>query len=408
MKISPPRNWTIASLGEIVPKVPNAIVDGPFGSNLKTTDYVEQPGVPVLQGKNVTGDRFRWFDVRYVSESKAYELRRSSVRVNDILIVKIGSIGYSAVVDDLHGYDHAIIPANLAKVTLDESVANRTYVHHWLKSNEAKRYLEQSASKTAQQALSLSKIKALPVPLPPIEEQRRIAAILDQAEALRAKRRQALAKLDTLTQSLFLEMFGDPDSNPKGWTKKKLVDICSVITDGEHQTPKRSDSGFKLLSARNVRNGHLDFSDVDYVDEVEFERIVARCRPQRNDVLISCSGTIGRVSAIRTDEGLCLVRSAALLRPIKENVDTDFLEGWLLQPWMTRMMMSRANASGQPNLFQNQIKELPILVPSLSLQRQFSVRAGAIREQRIKFETAFDKGDKLASSLQHRAFRGEL
>ncbi|MFC6644576.1 restriction endonuclease subunit S [Granulicella cerasi] len=251
-------------------------------------------------------------------------------------------------------------------------------------------------------------LKRMPVVLPPLAEQRRIAEILDQAEALRAKRRQALAKLDTLTPSLFLEMFGDSDSNPKGWTKKKLVDICSTITDGEHQTPKRSNSGFKLLSARNVRNGHLDFSDVDYVDEVEFERIVSRCRPQRNDVLISCSGTIGRVSAIRTDEGLCLVRSAALLRPIKENVDTDFLEGWLLQPWMTRMMMSRANASGQPNLFQNQIKELPILVPPLSLQHQFSVRAGAIREQRIKFETAFDEGDKLASSLQHRAFRGEL
>ena len=103
-----PSSWRWSTLAEIAAPVPNAIVDGPFGSNLKLSDYVDE-GVPVLQGKNITKDCFCWFDVRFISHKKADELKRSSVRVGDVLVVKIGSIGYSAIVDNLNGFAFAII-----------------------------------------------------------------------------------------------------------------------------------------------------------------------------------------------------------------------------------------------------------------------------------------------------------
>src|SRR3990167_11473857 len=176
-----PPSWRLTTLGEVAAPVPNAIVDGPFGSNLKLSDYVED-GVPVLQGKNITNDSFRWVDVRFISHHKAAELKRSSVRVGDILIVKIGSIGYAAIVDSLSGFDFAIIPANLAKVTPYGTKIDIGYLHRWLTSLDAKRYFVGAASKTAQPALSLGKIKNLPVPLPPLPEQRRIAEILAKAD----------------------------------------------------------------------------------------------------------------------------------------------------------------------------------------------------------------------------------
>ena len=83
-----PSSWRMGCLNDVAAKVPNAIVDGPFGSNLKLSDYVSS-GVPVLQGKNITNDRFKWFDVRFISDTKADELKRSSVRVGDLLLVKI-------------------------------------------------------------------------------------------------------------------------------------------------------------------------------------------------------------------------------------------------------------------------------------------------------------------------------
>lgn len=186
-----PADWEWATLAAVAAQQPNAIADGPFGSNLKLSDYVET-GVPVLQGKNITNDRFRWFDIRFISEAKASELRRSATRVGDILIVKIGSIGYSAVVESLQGFDFAIIPANLAKLTPDPGRVDTYYLHHWMRTATVKTYLQSSASKTAQPALSLGKIRELPLPLPPLPEQRRIAAILDKGDALIAKRREAL------------------------------------------------------------------------------------------------------------------------------------------------------------------------------------------------------------------------
>ena len=156
--------WEVVTLNEVAAPVQNAIVDGPFGSNLKLDDYVSE-GVPVLQGKNITYNTFRWFDVRFLSSRKAEELKRSTVRIGDLLIVKIGSIGYSAILDDLNGFDYAIIPANLAKVTPNPSKVDLRYLYRWLTSTAAKNYLVRAASKTAQPALSLGKIKALPVPV---------------------------------------------------------------------------------------------------------------------------------------------------------------------------------------------------------------------------------------------------
>lgn len=196
-----PDGWRFVTLDDVASPVPNAIVDGPFGSNLKVSDYVED-GIPVLQGKNLTDDIFRWFDIRFISEHKAQELKRSAVREGDILIVKIGSIGYSALLDNLHGYPFAMIPANLAKVTPNGEVIDTEYLRYWLASPESKRYLIQSASQTAQPALSLGKIRRLPLPLPPLDEQRRIVSILKQVDLVRGTRCRSVELVNELFSSL--------------------------------------------------------------------------------------------------------------------------------------------------------------------------------------------------------------
>ena len=82
---------------------------------------------------------------------------------------------------------------------------------------------------------------------------------------------------------------------PKGWKWVKLSEIASKITDGEHITPRRTSDGYLLLSARNIQNGYLSLSDVDHIPTDEYERIIKRCNPEHGDILISCSGSIGRV-----------------------------------------------------------------------------------------------------------------
>ena len=143
---------------------------------------------------------------------------------------------------------------------------------------------------------------------------------------MRAKRREAIAQLDTLLQSTFLDMFGDPVTNPMGWPRENVEAVSTKVTDGDHHTPKRTQDGIKLLSARNVRNGSVDMENTDFVGQAEYDRMIKRCFPQKEDILISCSGTIGRVARIQFDEPVVLVRSAALVKPNKELIDPTYLE----------------------------------------------------------------------------------
>lgn len=252
-----------------------------------------------------------------------------------------------------------------------------------------------------------AQVKSIPLPLPPLPEQRRIAAILEHADALRAKRRQVLTHLDALTQSIFHDMFGDVRTNQHGYDVATIADISERVTDGEHKTPRRSESGFPLISARNVRDGWIDFENTDFVDADEYALLSRRIEPRQGDVLISCSGSIGRVAQVGERNRFAMVRSAALVRP-GPTVHPTFLERTLASPTLKSIMVAHANSSAQANLFQNQIKRLPVLVPPLALQEEFAdrvARIGAVVDA-AKTTTAAD--DELFASLQSRAFRGEL
>jgi type I restriction enzyme S subunit len=291
----------------------------------------------------------------------------------------------------------------------ERSRVDERYLYHWFSSPRIQETLRSFGQQTTNISnLNIERCLNLTLPLPALPEQRRIAQILDQADAVRAKRRTALAQLDTLTQSIFLDMFGDPATNPKGWHGSSVGEVSEQVTDGEHLTPKRTGIGIKLLSARNVRDGYIDFDNVDYISTAEFERIKRRCNPSRGDVLISCSGTIGRVAVVDTDEPFALVRSAALIRPRDSAVRSTFLEHYLRTPALKARMLQRANASSQANLFQGQIRELPVFLPPVSHQDPFALCAAAVGRVRRSHRVSLGALDSLFMSLQHRAFRGEL
>ncbi|WP_313405014.1 restriction endonuclease subunit S [Aeromicrobium sp.] len=252
-----------------------------------------------------------------------------------------------------------------------------------------------------------AQVKTIPLPLQPLPEQRRIAAILDHADALRAKRRQVLTHLDSLTHAIFTEMFGDVRTNEHGYDVATVDDISERVTDGEHKTPRRSESGFPLLSARNVRDGWIDFDNTDFVDADEYAMLSRRIEPREGDVLISCSGTIGRVAQVRQRNRFAMVRSAALVRP-GAAVHPTFLERTLASPTLKSIMVAQANSSAQANLFQNQIKRLPVIVPPVALQEEFAERAARVGAVVDVTQQTTAADDELFTSLQSRAFRGEL
>jgi len=156
---------------------------------------------------------------------------------------------------------------------------------------------------------------------------------------------------------------------PIGWTVETVKSLSTQVVDGEHHTPKRSESGFYLLSARNIKNGYLDLSNVDYVGEQELRRIQKRCNPRPGDILISCSGTIGNVCVVPDGLDAGMVRSAALVKLDKDNLEPHFAEIVFQSFFLQNQMKVSVSSSVQGNLFQGAIKKLKFFYPKDKQER---------------------------------------
>jgi type I restriction enzyme S subunit len=228
--------------------------------------------------------------------------------------------------------------------------------------------------------------------LPPLPEQRRIAEILDKADALRAKRRAALAQLDTLTQSIFLDMFGDPATNPKGWPVKRIEDITECL-----------DRLRRPITESDRKPGNVPYYGANgqqgWIDTALFDEPL---------VLVAEDGGYfdapERGVAYRIDGPAWVNNHAHILRAIPTHVDTEFLHRALRHFNFLPFISGTTRAK----LTQGQLNAVKLYVPPLDLQRQFGERvAGVQRIAKVTASTA-DHFDELFAALQHRAFRGEL
>ncbi|MBQ8968279.1 MAG: restriction endonuclease subunit S [Bacteroidaceae bacterium] len=182
---------------------------------------------------------------------------------------------------------------------------------------------------------------------------------------------------------------------PVGWEVKKVQDLSILVTDGEHQTPERTDNGFYLLSARNIKNGYLSLEDVDYIPEKELIRIQKRCNPQAGDILISCSGTIGNVCIVPDDFVGGMVRSAALVKLKKDMIDSQFAELMFQSHYLQNQMKVAVASSVQGNIFQGAIRKLRLYYPKNKNERN------AISECLCQFNTIISSKQQQIAVLEH-------
>jgi len=333
------------------------------------------------------------------------------LQAGDILVSHINSMKHLGKCAIYEGEPHQLIHGmNLLSVRSHPDRIFPKYLFRVLSSPVVKRQIPRIARQSVNQSsFGIRAFSGIKIPLPPLPEQRRIAAILDKADAVRRKRQQTLDLADQFLHSAFLDLFGDPVINPKGWPVKKLRGVSDLITDGEHLTPKRTERGVKLLSARNIKDGFVDLEEkVDHISPQEYERLRRRVDPTKGDLLISCSGTIGRVAVLELDEGLALVRSVALVRLKSADMIPQFGAFMLRTPYVQAHMRRGSKASSQANLFQGEIAKLPMLVPPLEVQEKFATLAAQWRTCAEKHQLALVAASTLLASLTQSAFRGDL
>jgi len=252
----------------------------------------------------------------------------------------------------------------------------------------------------------LAKLK---IPLPPLAEQRRIAEVLDRAEALRAKRRAALAQLDSLTQSLFLDLFGDPlTKNGGSVVHVPFESVTRRITYGFTCPMKHLDLGIPIITAKNVRDGFIDFENVHNADKSEFDALTAKSKPVRGDVLITKDGTIGRCAVVERDEPFCINQSVALIQPDHAQVLPSYMVAYLSTDRVQHVIKNMGKGNALAHLQITELAELPMPLPPHSLQREFARRVTAVEALKTAQSASLAELDALFAILQHRAFRGDL
>ena len=290
---------------------------------------------------------------------------------------------------------------------LPKDCVSRDYLFYFLRTPETVDMATSRCSGANLPRLSPRQLASFQVPLPPLAEQKRIAGILDATDALRAKRREALVQLDTLLQSTFLDMFGDPVTNPKEWEVISVGDKIDFLTSGSRGWAKYyADDGDTFIRIQNLKDGHLDLGDIAFVNAPESAE-ARRTRVQPGDVLLSITADLGRTAVV--PDGIAkahINQHLAILR--FTNLNPVFVSHQLASKG-GQAQFERLNREGvKAGLTFNDVKRIRLTNPPPDLQHDFAAIVESIENQKASQRAHLAELDTLFASLQSRAFRGDL
>jgi type I restriction enzyme, S subunit len=365
-----------------------------------------RPGyLPVLRAGNIGEDGLVFDDLVFVPAERISE--KQKIRQDDVVIAassgSLDVVGKAARA--LVDYDGGF--GAFCKVLRPGPDVDPAYFAHYFRTPVYRRRCSALAAGVNINNLRNEHLDRMEIPLPPFPEQRRIAEILDKADALRVKRRAALAQLDALTQSIFLDLFGDPATNPKGFPIAQMGDLCDV-RDGTHDSPRYvSDGGYPLVTSKNVTGGLVDLTDVNYISEADYIQINKRSKVDRGDIILPMIGTIG--SPVLVDhEPRYAIKNVALIKFTKTSPSAVFVRHLLSSHYFDYIVSQKNRGGTQKFVSLGDLRAFPLPLPSNDEQHEFAHRIKAVDKTRTTSRTSESELTALFTSLQYRAFRGEL
>jgi type I restriction enzyme S subunit len=393
-------SWKIVVLGELVDA---AQTWNPSRSKgVEVFDYIDLSAVDQAT-KLITG-------ARQLSCHEAPSRARQLVATDDILVSTVRP-NLNAVARVPKELDGATASTGFCVLRPRRTLLHHSYLFHWVKSPTFVSEMVRKATGASYPAVSDRIILESRLPLPPAEEQRRIAHVLDRAEALRAKRRAALAQLDGLRQAIFRELFGDPrDSRFVFESLSDCAEVVSGVTKG-----RRLDGRDKVLApylrVANVQAGYLDLHEIKTIEALPSE--VTQLRLRTGDLLLTEGGDFDKLGRGAMWEGEipdCIHQNhvfrvrvdASVLAPrfLHEYLQTSYTRAYFLRCAKRTTNLASINMT--------QLRGLPVLLPPLALQHEFAGRLVAVEKLKAAHLASLAEMDALFASLQHRAFRGEL
>ena len=253
-----------------------------------------------------------------------------------------------------------------------------------------------------------AEVERIEIPLPPLAEQKRIATILDKADAIRRKRQQAIQLADDFLRAVFLDMFSEVVT-PSGYEsvqKFKIIDLVDYI-DYRGKTPEKSVSGVPLITAKNVKSGYVDDEPREYIPEDNYDAWMTRGIPKENDVLFTTEAPLGNVALLGKYEKVAVGQRLIALRS-KGRVTHEYLLYLLLHPFIQDLIYARSSGSTVKGIRTKELYAIELPVPEIEKQREFSSIYWKFTSLKKNQESAFQENNLNFKALSQKAFRGEL
>ncbi|GAC23276.1 type I restriction enzyme, S subunit [Paraglaciecola mesophila KMM 241] len=452
-----PKGWIEGTASDLVLNPKNDIVDGPFGSNLKASEYTDS-GTPIVRIQNVKRFRFVDKNIHFVTDGKAEQLKRHSFKAGDVLITKLGEpLGLACIAPKR--LEYGIIVADIVRARPYAEISNK-FMTYLLNSKIVIEQISKHTKGSTRARINLGVVRNLEIPIPPLPEQKRIVEKLDSlmsqvdtiqqrlnnlpniikhfrqsvlAAAVSGKLTEQWRKGNDVTNvkssmsdilSARSEIVNARNKVPEhhlkdeeypidnSWEWVSLDVLSSKIVDGVHHKPEYIEEGIPFMSVKDIKNGKISFDFCKYISEKTHKEIHPRCNPARGDLLITKSGTIGRTAIIDTDDVFDLFVSVALIKPASSDVNMKFID-IALRKWVNGIdVSSRVVGTAIKNLHLRDMRVLAI--PFAPIEEQTEIVR--LVEQHFALADTLEKHlknakqrvDNLTQSILAKAFKGEL
>lgn len=359
----------------------------------------ENQDIPVYSVTNTGGFCQDYFGKEVASKDKStYKIVPQGYFAYNPSRINVGSVDWQRT-------QERVIVSPLYNVFSVSDELDQQYLYYYLKSDFALQRIKAVATGSVRDNLKLKMLYEFPINIPELSVQKNIVDILDKIKKLERLKKAELDDLDTLVKARFVEMFGDFRPNYTKWDIVSLDSVCTKISDGEHGSVPRVDKGHLYLNAKNIKiDGSIDWQNTTYISSEDHERIYKRCNPEMNDILLTTTGTIGNVAIVPAVEPFSLDRGITLLKLNDKKICSAFLMCLLKSKYLQQCMKKSVHASAIGHLFLNQVKILPVLLPSLELQNQFSDFVRYIDKSKSVIKKSLDETQILFQSLMQEYF----
>ena len=385
--------WTYKKLGEVA-----TFINGDRGKNYPSQkDFVDN-GIPFINAGHIMNGEIDFDSMNYITEKKYNSLNSGKVIDGDILFCLRGSLGKKAIVK---GVTQGAIASSLVIIRCND-VYNQ-YLFHYLNSSFISSCIYKSNNGSSQPNLSATSVSGYIIPIPPLSEQQSIVAELDKINELISLKKAQLSDLDSLAQSIFYDMFGDPIENEKGWEVKKLGEVCDV-RDGTHDSPQYlPESEYFLITSKNIQDDIIDYSNVNYISKEDYDFINKRSYVDEGDIIMGMIGTIGKPIIVHKNNLKFCVKNVALIKfPESCLVKNIYIKALLDNNSYKHYILSLNKGGTQKFVALGTLRTLRLPLPPLSLQQEFAKRIELIEQQKAQIgSTIKDLETLLASRMQY-------